>query len=242
MRPTGCALLRGTIAWSARGRGERRYGGSDGRVYPRWRGARGQDPGLLRRQPRPGKLTASVNALIDAIIGRNGTVEEIRHGTETVGYGLQFTVVFYRLRDGRKRRRRDVHLGVGTCLGRRLGINVANLTRPSRTSIWAKRPSPGRYRLRRLRAGGRPAARRRADRVRPLRWGRGGRGRVVGVAQRPVPGVARGRRGSCSQRSEDRSFLASRKRGVSRRGKTPYRRTASKAVRTGLTPRRRGVG
>ena len=227
MRPTGCALLRGTIAWSARGRGERRYGGSDGRVYPRWRGARGQDPGLLRRQPRPGKLTASVNALIDAIIGRNGTVEEIRHGTETVGYGLQFTVVFYRLRDGRKRRRRDVHLGVGTCLGRRLGINVANLTRPSRTSIWAKRPSPGRYRLRRLRAGGRPAARRRADRVRPLRWGRGGRG-TTGVV---VPNGAK-----------TGSFLASRKRGVSRRGKTPYRRTASKAVRTGLTPRRRGVG
>ena len=39
-----------------------------------------------------------MNALIDAIIGRNGTVEEIRHGTETVGYGLQFTVVvFYRV-------------------------------------------------------------------------------------------------------------------------------------------------
>ena len=46
----------------------------------------------------PAKLTASVNALIDSVIGRDGTVEEIRHGTATVGYGLQFTVVvFYRV-------------------------------------------------------------------------------------------------------------------------------------------------
>jgi hypothetical protein len=46
----------------------------------------------------PSKLTESVNKLIDSIIGRNGTIEEIRHGTETVGYGLQFTVVvFYRV-------------------------------------------------------------------------------------------------------------------------------------------------
>ncbi len=46
----------------------------------------------------PAKLTASVNTMIDAILGRNGTVEEIRHGTETVGYGLHFTVVvFYRI-------------------------------------------------------------------------------------------------------------------------------------------------
>ena len=46
----------------------------------------------------PGKLTERVNALIDSIIGRKGTVDEIRHGTEAVGYGLHFAVVvFYRV-------------------------------------------------------------------------------------------------------------------------------------------------
>lgn len=46
----------------------------------------------------PSKLTASVNQLIDSIIDRGGTIAEIRHGTATVGYGLQFTVVvFYRV-------------------------------------------------------------------------------------------------------------------------------------------------
>ncbi len=46
----------------------------------------------------PSKLTESVNKLIDSIIGRSGTIDEIRHGTMTVGYGLHFTVVvFYRV-------------------------------------------------------------------------------------------------------------------------------------------------
>ena len=46
----------------------------------------------------PSKLTERVNTLIDSIIGRKGTIDEIRHGMMTVGYGLHFTVVvFYRV-------------------------------------------------------------------------------------------------------------------------------------------------
>ena len=46
----------------------------------------------------PSKLTERVNRLIDSIIGRKGTIDEIRHGMVTVGYGLHFTVaVFYRV-------------------------------------------------------------------------------------------------------------------------------------------------
>ncbi len=46
----------------------------------------------------PAKLTERVNALIDSVIARKGTVDEIRHGTVVVGYGLHFAaVVFYRV-------------------------------------------------------------------------------------------------------------------------------------------------